>query len=251
MSRPKRRKKRGARGEERRSRRRVFLAAVGLAVAATFLSPIGYVTLFGPDVRGLRDGIPLLTALQRERSEAAIESGRPFRKEQQWVPYERISPHLVNAVIVSEDATFWTHSGFDFHEIRESINKNWKERRYARGASTITQQLAKNLYFGAERSLRRKFLEAFTAWRIERNLSKKRILEIYLNVIEWGPGVYGADAASHRYFGVGAGDLTPRQAALLASAIPSPLKMNPGEPGPFLQERAAMTLERMKARGML
>lgn len=244
------RKKKGARGEERRSRRRVFFVAVALAVAATFLSPVGYVTLFGPDVRDLREANPPVTALQRERSEAAIAAGRPFRRDQQWVPLERISPHLVDAVIVSEDATFWTHSGFDFHEIRESIEKNVKERRLARGASTITQQLAKNIYFGTDKNFRRKFLEAVTTWRMERNLSKRRILEIYLNVIEWGPGVYGAEAASRRYFGVGAADLTPRQAALLAAAIPSPARMNPAEPGPYLEKRAKLTLERMEARGM-
>lgn len=245
------RKRRSARGEERRSRRRVFLVAVLLAAAAVFLSPVGYVALFRPDVEALRKTIPQNTALQRERAEEAIEGGRPFRKEQRWVPLGRISPYLVGAVIVSEDATYWTHSGFDLHEIRESIKKDWKERRFVRGASTITQQLAKNLYFGSDKTIRRKLLEAVTTWRLEKALSKNRILEIYLNVIEWGPGVYGAEAASRHYFGVSAADLTPRQAALLASAIPNPRKMNPADPGPFLDKQADITLKRMEARGML
>ncbi|MFH1679198.1 MAG: monofunctional biosynthetic peptidoglycan transglycosylase [Candidatus Eisenbacteria bacterium] len=247
----KKRSSRGARTEERRSRRRVFLYAVLLAVAATFLSPIGYLTLFSPDVESLRTTNPQSTALQKERADDAIRAGRPFRREQRWVSIREISPHLVDAVIVSEDAAFYSHRGFDFHEIKESIRKNWKEKRFARGASTITQQLAKNLYFGTEKSLRRKGLEAVTTFRLERALTKGRILELYLNVIEWGPNVYGAEAAARHHFGVSARDLTPRQAAFLAAAIPDPRRMNPGNPGPHLRKQAEITLERMRARGML
>ncbi|MBM3319876.1 MAG: monofunctional biosynthetic peptidoglycan transglycosylase [Candidatus Eisenbacteria bacterium] len=247
----KNRSSRGSRAEDRRSRRRIFLYAVFLAIAATFLSPIGYLTLFSPDVESLRSENPQSTALQKERADEAIRAGRPFRKEQRWVPLRQISPHLVNAVIVNEDATFYEHRGFDVHELKESIRKNWREKRFARGASTITQQLAKNLYFGSEKSLRRKALEAVTTVRLERTLTKDRILELYLNVIEWGPGVYGAEAAARHSFGLSASDLTPRQAALLASAIPSPRRMNPADPGPYLRKRAEITLERMRARGML
>jgi len=237
--------------EQRRSRRRVFIYAASLAVAATFLSPIGYATLYAPDVDPLRHENPGLTALQKQRAEEAVAAGRAFRMDQRWVPLGEISEHLVNAVIVSEDATFWTHGGFDFHEIGESIKKNWRERRLARGASTITQQLAKNLFFGTEKSWRRKLLEAIATYRLERKLSKRRILEIYLNVIEWGPGVYGAEAAAQHHFGLAAKDLKPHQAALLAASIPSPHKMRPGDPGPFLRDQADLTLERMRARGML
>jgi monofunctional biosynthetic peptidoglycan transglycosylase len=242
---------RGARERERRSRGRVFFLAVLLAGLAMFLSPIGYITLFGPDVEGLRGSNPGVTALMKQRADEAIREGRAFRTDAEWVPLREISPHLVNAVLVNEDATFYEHSGFDFHEIKEALRKDWREKRFARGASTITQQLAKNLYFGTDKSLMRKGLEAVTAYRMERALSKDRILELYLNVIEWGPGVFGAEAASRRSFGVRAKDLTPVQAALLASAIPSPLRMNPAKPGPYLEKRAGITLERMRARGML
>jgi monofunctional biosynthetic peptidoglycan transglycosylase len=241
---------RGARERERRSRGRVFFLAVLLAGLAMFLSPIGYITLFGPDVESLRRSNPGVTALMKQRADEAIREGRAFRTDAEWVPLEGISPHLVTAVIVNEDAAFYEHAGFDFHEIKEALRKDWKEKRFARGASTITQQLAKNLYFGTDKNLMRKGLEAVTAYRLERALSKDRILEIYLNVIEWGPGVFGAEAASRRHFGVRAKDLTPRQAALLASAIPSPLRLNPAKPGPYLEKRAGITLERMRARGM-
>jgi monofunctional biosynthetic peptidoglycan transglycosylase len=234
-----------SRAEERRSRRRVLCLAASLAIAALFLSPIGYLTLFAPDVESLLTTNPQSTAVMKERADEAVRAGRAFRREQRWVSLSRISPHLVRAVLVSEDATFYTHQGFDLEEIKNSIRKNWKERRFARGASTITQQLAKNLYFGTKKNLTRKAFEAITAYRIERALPKDRILEIYLNVIEWGDGVYGAEAASRHYFGTAARDLNPRQAALLASAIPSPRRMNPADPGPYLRKQAEITLRRM------
>ncbi len=244
----KKRRTRKVRIEERGSRRRVFLYAILIAAMATLLSPVGYVAFRSPDLKALREENPRSTALMRERAEEAMDEGRSFHKNQTWVPLGRISPHLVRAVIVSEDATFYEHHGFDRHELSESIRKNWRERRFARGASTISQQLTKNLYYGTDKSLRRKFLEAITTWRMERTLSKDRILEIYLNVIEWGRGVYGAEAAARHHFGVAASDLTPRQAALLASCIPNPRKMNPARPGPFLTKQANLTLKRMEAR---
>jgi len=240
-----------ARGEARRSRRRTARIALGFALAAILFAPAAYLTFPLHDVESLRDRNPETTALMRLRSDEALDAGRPFRKEQRWVPLERISVHLRNAVIVNEDASFYAHSGFDFGEIRQSIRRNWKERRFARGASTISQQLVKNLYLGPEKSLRRKAAEAFTTWRLERALEKDRILEIYLNVIEWGDGVYGAEAASLHYFDVGAAGLNPLQAALLASAIPSPRRLDPSRPGPYLRRQAALTLKRMNVRGMI
>jgi monofunctional biosynthetic peptidoglycan transglycosylase len=245
MTKKRRRSSSASSEAERISRRRVLVAAVLLAATAVFLSPIGYLTLFAPDVKSLLTTNPQSTAVMKERAEEAVRAGRPFRRDQKWVPLGSISPDLVKAVIVDEDASFYAHRGFDLHEIRESLGKDWREKRFARGASTITQQLVKNLYFGTKKTVRRKLFEAITAYRLERTLSKDRILELYLNVIEWGDGVYGAEAASRRYFGVGAGDLTARQAALLASSIPSPRKMDPSDPGPYLRERAEITLRRM------
>jgi monofunctional biosynthetic peptidoglycan transglycosylase len=250
----KRRKKRETpkkRSEERRTRRRIFLGALFLALAALLFSPVAIISFRLPDVKSLRHQNPENTALMKERAEEAIAEGRTFRKEQQWVPLSRVSPYLQDAVIVTEDATFYTHGGFDWEEIRESIRKNWEEKRFARGASTITQQLAKNLYFGTEKSLRRKILEAITTYRIERTLGKKRILEIYLNVIEWGKGVYGAEAAARHYYGKSAADLDPWEAAVLATTISSPHRFNPVSPGPYLLERSRLALDRMHVRGML
>jgi len=250
----KRRKKRAAprkRGEERITRRRIFLGAVFLALAALLFSPVAFLSFRLPDVKALKRENPENTALMKERADEAVAKGRTFRKEQRWVPLSRISPYLQDAVIVTEDATFYAHNGFDWEEIKRSIRKNWEEKRFARGASTITQQLAKNLYFGSEKSLRRKLLEAITTYRIERAIGKKRILEIYLNVIEWGHGVYGAEAAARHYYDKSAADLNPWEAAVLATTISSPHRFNPVKPGPYLLERSRLALDRMHIRGMI
>lgn len=251
MKRKRKRETPTARNEERRSRKRIFHYALVISLTAILLSPAVFLSFPIYDIDELRTVNPRTTALILQRTEEALQAGRTFKKRQRWVPLENICVHLPNAVIVSEDASFYTHSGFDTHEIRESIRKNWREKRLARGGSTISQQLVKNLFLGTSKNFRRKAIEAFTTWRLERTLSKKRILEIYLNVIEWGDGIYGAEAAAHHYFDVSAAGLNPRQAALLASAIPSPRRYDPGDPGPFIKRQADLTLERMHARGLL
>ena len=156
------------------------------------------------------------------RKAEAAASRRALRHEQRWVPYSRMSPHLKRAVIVAEDSAFWDHEGIDLEQIRESMEVNLERRTAARGASTITQQLAKNLYLSPSRNPIRKLRELIIARRLEAALDKARILEIYLNVIEWGDGVWGAEAAARRYFGIPAAALSAEQAALLAGAIINP-----------------------------
>jgi monofunctional biosynthetic peptidoglycan transglycosylase len=136
-----------------------------------------------------------------------------------WVPYTAISSTLKSAILIGEDDAFYQHEGYDLEQIKESFIKNWEEKRFARGASTITQQLAKNLYLSTSKSPFRKLKEFLIARRLEETLSKRRILEIYLNVIEWGDGIYGAEAASRTYFRKPARDLTIREAALLAALV--------------------------------
>jgi len=173
-----------------------------------------------PDVEFLKRQNPKETALMRERGKKRV---------QEWVPLDRISERLVDAVLMGEDAGFYGHEGFDLHEIRRAFERNWEEGRTVRGASTITQQLAKNLFLSSERSYGRKIEEALLARRLEKALSKKRILEIYLNVIEWGDGIYGVEAASRNVFGKSAATLDAAEGALLAAMIPSPLRLQPCE----------------------
>jgi monofunctional biosynthetic peptidoglycan transglycosylase len=178
-----------------------------------------------PDVRYLRKDRPGPTSLMQQRDKEAQAAKWKPRRAQIWVPLADISENLVQAVLLGEDANFFGHSGFDFYEIRESLEKNIERRRFARGASTITQQLAKNLFLSTEKTLTRKLKEALLTHRLERELSKRRILEIYLNVIEWGDGVYGAEAAARTYFGKSSSQVDVAEAALLAAMIPNPRRL--------------------------
>ena len=189
----------------------IAIGAGGVAFWATY-----------PDVASLRDANPQTTALIEARAEEARDAGREARRAQTWVPIDRISPNLVRAVLAGEDNRFFSHDGFDYEAIQKAAEENWEEGKIVRGASTITQQLAKNLYLSESRNPLRKVREAMITKSLERNLSKWRILELYLNVIEWGDGIYGAEAASQAYFGVSASRLGPAQAARLAAMIPNP-----------------------------
>ena len=165
---------------------------------------------------------PESTAFMRARLEILQETNPKAKLRQQWVPYNRISNHLKRAVVSAEDAKFMSHSGFDWDGIQKAFEKNMREGEIVAGGSTITQQLAKNLFFSGERTWWRKGQEAVIAVMLETLMSKRRILEIYLNVIEWGNGVFGAEAAARHYFGVSASQLTPAQAARLAAMVPNP-----------------------------
>jgi monofunctional glycosyltransferase len=219
-----------------------FIQRAALVLFALFVVWLVYEVVTFPRVASLKTRNPETTSFIEARLEEARRDGREPRRVQQWVPLERISPHLQRAVLAGEDSNFAAHDGFDY----EAIQKAWDEARreadkearaegenpeeswippmpsFKRGASTVTQQLAKNLYLSEERSLVRKVREAFLTYFIERTLPKRRILEIYLNVIEWGDGVYGAEAAARTYFNKPAADLSPREAAFLAAMIPNP-----------------------------
>jgi len=170
---------------------------------------------------------PETTGVMRQRDEEARRAKRKLRREQVWVPLFRISRHLVHAVVAAEDPKFFGHEGVDWDAVKESAETNWRKRSFARGGSTITQQLAKNLFFSTRKDVTRKLREFVVARWLEEDLSKKRILEIYLNVIEWGDGVYGCEAAAGRYYGKAAADLNESEAAGLAAMIPSPRRINP------------------------
>jgi monofunctional glycosyltransferase len=216
-----------------------------LAAAAFAFGYIVYVYLTLPDVRLFATANPQTTAFMQLRMQEAAGKGRRFAIRQRWVPYNQISPHLKRAVIVAEDAAFFDHDGIDFDEIKASLERNWDDGRFTRGASTITQQLAKNLYLSPTRNPVRKLRELFITRRLEASLSKRRILEIYLNMIEWGDGIFGCEAAARAYFGKSAADLSREEAALLAGAIINPRELNPGHPTRRLLRRQQIVLRRM------
>jgi monofunctional biosynthetic peptidoglycan transglycosylase len=195
-----------------------------------------------PEVTGLSREDPKTTALiERRRKKGA-------KREQIWVGLHRIAPVLQWAVVVSEDASFWTHQGYDLYEVWQAL---WRApfTGHVRGASTLTQQLAKNLFLSEDRSLLRKGKELVLARRLETALPKKRILELYLNVVEWGDGIYGAEAASHAYFGKGALDLDAAEAAALAARLPSPKKRNLKKPSKKYRAAAWRTLDLLRETG--
>jgi monofunctional biosynthetic peptidoglycan transglycosylase len=196
-------------------------------------------------VRPLATTNPASTAFMALRAREAGAAGKKVRTVQRWVPYERVSPHLRRAVLVAEDGAFFQHEGIDFDELEKSFEENWRQGRIARGGSTITQQLAKNLYLSPSKNPLRKITEFLIARRLEAELSKRRILELYLNVIEWGDGIWGAEAAARAYFAVPASAVTPDQAALLAAAIVNPRRYSPATPSTFLRRRQQLILQRM------
>jgi len=181
------------------------------------------------------------------REREAAQRGRPLRHYQIWVPYARISPNLKRAVLVAEDDAFWQHEGIDMEQLKISIRNDIAKGKAVRGGSTITQQLAKNLYLSPSRDPVRKLRELIIARRMEAALSKGRIFEMYLNVIEWGDGIWGAEAAARSYFGTSASALSPDQAALLAGAIINPRVYSPAHPNPRLLRRQRIILSRMGA----
>lgn len=228
------------------SRRRWWRWFIG-AVLAFIAGPVAYVTATWPDVRALATRNPETTAFIERYRARQHERGASDRVAWTWVPWQRISPHLARAVVAGEDLEFFTHGGFSTSEMRAALRAALQEGRSLRGASTITQQLAKNLWLTPSRSPWRKVQEAMLTRQLERHLTKRRILELYLNVVEFGPGVYGAEAAARRYFGKPAQALIPHEAALLAAALPRPSTWHPGRYAPgYLRYTAE--IERRMAR---
>jgi monofunctional glycosyltransferase len=218
-----------------------------VVIAALLLfSYIGYIYLTLPDVRPLAKENPKTTAFMQLRIDEARAAGRKFSIRHQWVPYSRISPMLRRAVIVTEDAAFFDHDGIDLDEIKASLEKNWEEGQFLRGASTITQQLAKNLYLSPSRNPIRKVKELLITRRLEAALTKQRIFEIYLNVIEWGDGIFGCEAAARAYFGKACANLDIQEAALMAGAIINPREHSPARPTKRLLRRQQIILRRMQ-----
>jgi monofunctional biosynthetic peptidoglycan transglycosylase len=178
-----------------------------------------------------------LEALRKKNTEATLRT--------RWIPYEQISPHLKRAIIAAEDAKFLEHEGFDLDAIQKAYEKNLKKGKLIMGGSTISQQLAKNLFLSSDKTPWRKLQEAFITLMLEKVMSKRRILEIYLNVIEWGNAVFGAEAAARHYYGISASSVSREQAARLAAMVPSPQFYDKNRNTAWLSKKTRMILRRM------
>jgi monofunctional biosynthetic peptidoglycan transglycosylase len=187
---------------------------------------------------------PALSTFMEQRLEALRQKNPKAHLKHQWVAYERISPHLKRAVVAAEDARFLDHEGFDWEAIVQARAKNEQRGRIVAGASTISQQLAKNLFLSGTRSWLRKGQEALITWMLENTMPKRRILELYLNYAEWGEGVFGAEAAARHHFGVTAAALTREQSAWLAAILPSPRRYERGRTTPYVEGRVNTILVR-------
>ena len=206
-----------------------------------------WVTWLAAHIGWYRYNPPRETAFMTQRMDEARAKDPATRLRYTWVPYAKISPQLKRAMIAAEDAKFVEHSGFDWDGIQNALDKNRKKGRVVAGGSTITQQLAKNLFLTPAKSYVRKAEEAVVTVLLEAMLPKQRILELYLNVIEWGNGVFGAEAAAQRYFGVSAAQLSAEQAARLAAMAPSPRLFERRPDSAYLAGRVATILARMPA----
>jgi monofunctional biosynthetic peptidoglycan transglycosylase len=240
---------RAVRAKTRRLIRRAALAAGALSLAALVAIAVLWISL--PDPSRLAKENPRTTALLEQRRAEARAQRRPFRPRLAFVAPERIAPVLAHAVVLSEDANFFGHDGLDWEAIREAAEHDLKVGRFARGASTLTQQLAKNLWLGTEKSLWRKAKEAVLAAKLERKLTKRRILALYLNVVELDEGVFGVEAGARARFGTSAAALTPAQAVVLASLLPAPRRVDLAHPSTWLKARSRRLLDRLRDHGKL
>lgn len=217
-----------------------------------FIVYIGIEFLLLPSGREFVSENPETSALIEIRASQSRSKGLEPKRMQTWVPIDRISDNLVRAVLGGEDSQFFFHQGFDVEQIQKAVEKNWAEGKIVRGASTITQQLAKNLYLSESKNPLRKLKEAIITRRLEDNLSKRRILELYLNIIEWGDGIYGAEAASRAHLRKSASQLTSSDAAYLAAMIPNPRTVyNPQKNPKRVARRQRLILRRMNSVAML
>ena len=204
-----------------------------------------------PRISGLKTDPPRKTAFMEYREQEWRKKGKTLKIQQIWVPLAKVSPYLIKAVIIAEDDKFWTHEGFDVEAIQKAIEKDLKARRFKFGGSTISQQLTRNLFLSPEKTLLRKLREAIITWKMERVLSKRRILELYLNVVEWGEGIFGIEAASRFYFGKPSRNLNPEESARLAAVLPNPRKYRPTGSQPYVMNRTRVIYDIMVKRGIV
>ena len=236
----------------KRKKKRTFLKIAIILLMFLVSGVFAYIFFSFPDIAALKKQNPKKTSFMEYREDEWKKQGKKYGIQQRWVPLSRISPYLIKAVLIAEDDKFWRHEGFDYEAIQKAMEKDIKAKKFKLGGSTISQQLAKNLYLTPSKNPLRKIREAIITWRMETVLTKRRILELYLNVAEWGDrGIFGIEAASRHYYGKPASGITPEEAARLASVLPNPRKYNPLEDSKYVTNRSGLIYNIMVKRGIV
>jgi len=226
---------------------------VKFACYLTIIVVIGFIGFYlvYPDVSVLKKLNPKKTSFMEYRENQWRAKGKKLQIQKKWISLSKISPYLVKAIIIAEDDKFWSHRGFDIDAIQTALEKNIEKGQFKFGGSTISQQLVKNLYLTPVKNPVRKLKEAIITWRLEQAISKRRILELYLNVVEWGNGIFGAEMASQRYFGKSAAQLSAEEAARLAAVLPNPIKFKVDGSSRYAERRAKIIYNIMVRRGVV
>ncbi len=227
-----------------------FFTSLFILMVVSALAAIAYYSVY-PDVSRLKRFNPRKTAFMEYREREWQSEGKKVRIQQKWTAFSHISPYAAKAVLISEDDKFWSHRGFDLDAIEKAIERDMEEGRFKFGGSTISQQLVKNLYLSPSKNPLRKLAEALITWRMEKTLSKRRILELYLNVAEWGEAIFGVEAASLHYYGKSASLLSPEEAARLAAVLPNPRRYAVNGNSRYVKRRAQLIYNIMVKRGIV
>ncbi len=207
---------------------------------------------FYPDVERLVDENPAKTAFMEYREVEWRQNGLYDKEiDQKWVSLRKVSQNLIKAVLIAEDDKFWQHEGFDYKAMERALEKNILAKKFKMGGSTISQQLAKNLYLSPSKNPVRKVKEAILTWRLEKALSKRRILELYVNVAEWGDGIFGIGQAARHYYGVSPAQLSAEQASKLAAILPNPILFSPTGTSRYVRNRSTLIYAIMRKRGIV
>jgi monofunctional glycosyltransferase len=219
----------------------------------TLMLLLGSIAFFSvhPDLGRLKRVNPSKTAFMEYREQEWKSEGKRIKIDKKWVRFSSISPYVIKAAIIAEDDKFWKHRGFDYDAIEKAIEKDLQHGSFKFGGSTISQQLVKNLYLSPSKNPFRKGIEAFLTWRMERTISKKRILELYLNVVEWGEGIFGVEAASLHYYGKPSSLLTGQEASHLVAVLPNPRKYLVNGNSRYVERRARLIYHIMAKRGIV
>lgn len=232
---------------------RLLKKITGLAILAFIIflmADVGRYLIY-PNVSNLKKNKPGKTAFMEYREDTWKKKGIKRKIRNRWVPLSQISPYVMKAVIIAEDDKFWAHDGFDFEAMQKALEKDIKKKKFQAGGSTISQQLAKNLYLSPDKDPIRKLKEAILTWRIERNLTKRKIIELYLNVAEWGDGIFGIEAAAQNHYGKHAVDLDAREAATLASVLPNPRRYKTDGTSRYVENHSERIYQIMVRRGIV
>lgn len=235
----------------KRKKKKPFYRKVFLIIFLIIAGIIAFQFVY-PDISALKKENPDKTSFMKYREDEWAREGKKYKVIQKWVPLGAISPYLIKAVLIGEDDKFWSHEGFDYESIQKALEKDVKAKKFKLGGSTISQQLAKNLFLSPSKSPVRKIREAVITWRMEKALSKKRILELYLNVAEWGDrGIFGIEAAARHYYNKPASALGPEEASRLAAILPNPRKFNPLGDSKYVANRSRLIYSIMVKRGIV